>query len=427
VALVPLAEFAFAPAWTPGFGTISADGTGTPHQSHLLYATGDAAWWLLWVDATSPTSLHAARSTDLITWTGQASLVLPHSPKGGTTSEYGYNLAVAYKSIASTDVVHATVGWRTSATAYGMDHVRGTISGGVLTWGAPAAIISATVSSGVDEAYGPGLNVDSGGRPNLLSVMGAPAGVDHTGDFNGHRATNADAGSSWTPGWDASVDISSGAAETDVVAALDLGGGVTLGLIDAGDVAGKLTKNVKWAKSSSTGVWSAVTQTALAASTTANFDSRDWGAVARTTTDVHLVVRNPDVANAYLHRRFNGTAWSAGVSIPSQASKAGAGVFLASDGTDVWLLVVDSDAANTVRSVKWSSGAGTWGTWTVFEASTQTRTALSGCRTAAASRIGVIWTEDAGAGAFRVVTKPLSLAVAAAFPLPVISPYTGVF
>jgi hypothetical protein len=409
VALVPLAEFAFSPAWTPGFGTISADGTGTPHQSHLFYATGDAAWWLVWIDATSPTSLRTARSTDLITWTGQASLVLSHSPKAGTTVEYGNNIGVAYKSISSTDVVHITIGWRTSATAYGLDHVRATIAAGSITFGSVGTLESSSTSNPVDQAYCPALNIDSNNRPEVVSVMG---GASSTGDFNAHRATNTDAGSSWTAGWDANVDVSAGASDTDVASVLDLGGGVSLGLIDAGDVGGKLTKNIKWAKTSATGVWSAVTQTALAAATTANFDSRDWGAVARTTTDVFLVVRNPDSATNYLCRRFNGTSWSNGPAIPAQACKAGAGVFLTTDGTDVWLFVIDSDAANTIRYVKYSNGAGTWGTWTAFETSTQTRTALSGYRLKGADgNLGVAWTEDAGSGTFRVVSKPLSIAL----------------
>src|SRR6266508_5935993 len=147
------------PASLPQLGTdetvvptsIANDATGTPHQGHLFYAANDAAWWLIWPHPANPAIIHTARSTDLLSWTQKSGFTLPHSLKAGSSSDYGYNLAVAYKSIAGNDVVHVTAGWRASATSYGMDHVRATISGGVISFDPVAAVVSATVSNPVDQ------------------------------------------------------------------------------------------------------------------------------------------------------------------------------------------------------------------------------------------------------------------------------------
>lgn len=403
--------------------SIGVDATGTPHQNHLVYAAADQAWWLFYPDQVAPATLRCARSVDLATWVDKQTVTLAHSLKGGTAARYGYNLAVAYDSISGVDVVHVTTGWSVGGNV-GLDHVRATIAGGEAIFGPQAAIVS--VAQTVNQTVGPGNSVDSNGRPQL----GSPVGTADAGDLWERRASNADAGSSWTAGWDTPFSNFVGAAFISVASMLDLGGGVSLHLSDSSSATPESAQNVKWIKSAGTGVWSGSVADALAADTTAVFSAYDWGAAVRTGTDVHLVVRNPDTANAWIHRRFNGTAWSAGAAVPSQASKAGGGVFVASDGVDVWLFVIDSDAANTVRYVKWSSGAATWGAWTAFESSTQVRTALSGCRAAGlvggASTLGVCWTEAAGLP-FRVVAKPLPLAVPAAWVPAVLSPYSGVF
>lgn len=47
---------------------------------------------------------------------------------------------------------------------------------------------------------------------------------------------------------------------------------------------------------------------------------------------------------------------------------------LASDGTNVFAVVIRGDAANSVSYAKYTVSAGTWGSWTDIQTSTQTRT-----------------------------------------------------
>jgi hypothetical protein len=67
------------------------------------------------------------------------------------------------------------------------------------------------------------------------------------------------------------------------------------------------------------------------------------------TTDVHAVYR--DATGTLKHRRWNGTTWSNGQTIPSQTSLAGGGIALCTDGRSVWLSVIDTDASNTIRTI----------------------------------------------------------------------------
>jgi hypothetical protein len=134
-------------------------------------------------------------------------------------------------------------------------------------------------------------------------------------------------------------------------------------------------------------------------------DANDFGAVTvdagAVTTDVHCVLRTG--SNTYAHRRNNGTSWSAGQAIPNQNSKAGAGLFMATDGTNAWLFIIDSDAANTVRMCKWTAATPAWdATWTSIEATTKTRNCISGSRQVAGGNIGLLWTETNG-GTFDIV------------------------
>jgi hypothetical protein len=401
-----------------------ADGSGLAHQEHVFRGVNSARWWCVYpLSSTDPHSreLRFAWSTDLVTWTDAASVLLasPLSYAGVHSTGVGISLATASRNISSTDVVHVGVSY---ASGNGLDagashshfHLRATLGAGTVTVTNAEAQVGSTATGTYDYAGdGNASGLDSAGKPYDFSGF--------YGSLLGHAAlaagSNADAGSSWTAGFAAPTSLKVTSITTKSRAVFDLGSAALLTVYDNG--VGDVNQTaLDWSKF--TGTWSADTSAGFGAAT---FDYRDWGAVLRTTTDVHVVLRTG--ATTYEHRRFNGTSWAAGQAVPTQASKATAGLFTASDGTDVWLFCVDSDAANTVRYVKWSGGSSTWGTWAAFESSTQVRTSLAGYRTAVAGVVGVCWTE--AASPFRVVTKPLVVSAAPAWEPYQISQYAGFF
>ena len=374
---------------------VGADATGTPHSGHLFYAVNSARWWFIYVRPATPTILRSAWSTDLLAWTDDATATLAQSVGKGT------DLVAAYRNIAATDVLHVGYSVKLSNTDRRHYHLRATISGSTLTWAADAQIsFTATGSYAPDAPDGPSLAYDSADKLWTHSGFAVSSGSGSVAGAWHEQSTNADAGTSWTAGWGTPAQDEAIAASVASRSMLDLGATTMLSLWDDGATDTNLN-DVRWSKFS--GTWGAP---ANVFASVISIVKQDWGACLRTTTDVHAVRRT--AATTYEHRRFNGTSWSAGASIPTQASKAGAGVFLSSDGTDVWCFVIDSAAGNAIRSCKWSSGTGTWGAWTDVETSSQVRTALSGHRTAVAGGIiGLAWTEVDGAS-FKVVTKPFT-------------------
>jgi hypothetical protein len=377
--------------------TKTADGTGTPHQEHLFYATNSGRWWLVYVDSASGTTLRLAWSVNLLVWTDAGSVTLGQNldTGGAQSSGTGTNVAVAYRNIASTDVVHIGLSYRVAAADHRHYHLRLTVGATTFTVTNAEAQISTTET----------LSYDYSGDGGAVGFDSANSIYDLSGHYNGvlgqtayAKSTNTDIGTSWTAGYSGAATVGGATTTTTKSRTLfDLSGGNLLAVYDNG-IANVNQTALNWSKY--TGTWSANASAGFGAAT---FNFNDWGACLRTTTDAHVVLRTG--TNTYEHRRFNGTSWAAGNSITTQNSKAGAGLFLTTDGTDVYLFIIDSDGANTVRYSQWSSAGSSWGAWTAFETSTQTRTALSGYRVKGGDgNIAVAWTESASP--FRVVTKP---------------------
>lgn len=360
--------------------------SGRPSQSHLIYAENAALWWLFWVDGGSQTTLRTASSPDGVTWTTRGTLTLSSS------QDRGSNFAVAYKNISSTDVVMIGLNYYVSATQQRVRYVRATISSTTITFGTEGQIIADINTS--DSSNNEGGMAVAFASDNYAHLAQSLAGGGGSGDYGWSylsKASNADSGSSWTAGWPStgvSMNNGSNYNNADVILPLASGSMLWIGT----DMAGYLSfTNLRY-KAQST--WSSTyTGDALASGITSQ-DQNDWHACRVDDTHIHLVTRTG--SNTYTHRTFNGSSWSAGASITNQNSKAGAGLFLASDGTDVWLFIIDSDAANTIRYVKYTSGSGTWGSWTALVTTTKTRTFLSGYPIAKSSSIAIIWSEVNG-------------------------------
>lgn len=395
----------------------AADATGLSGQRHLIYAVGSARWWILWIDSVNPTLLRSAYSSDLVTWTDSATI---YQAIGALTTAgaSGRNLGVAYKQIASTDVLHVAYHVLVASGDHRVMHTRAVITGTTITWAAEAQISSSTAPNDL-----PGASVVELDSTNVVYRSDAYAadGAGNYGNAMLKRSTNADAGTSWTAGFGARVQpyLAPAALLNNYLA--DTGSGTMLWAGPDGAAGDGVSANLRWTK------WNGSNWTAggtppdsaalYGAAFTADMDDRDLGVVARTTTDVHVVVRRPEAGTALNHWRYNGTTWTQQADLPTQATKTPGGVFVASDGTSVWCFAIASAAGNAIRVSQWTTGGG-WGAWADFETASATRASLSGSRiaTTADGNLGVIWTEGTAAP-FQIVTKPLALSTGAAQPL----------
>ena len=355
-------------------------GSGLGTERHIIYAVNSARWWAF--AFTSTNVISTWYSSDGSSWTAGATHTL-----GANHNSEGRSLAVAYKNISGVDVVHIGYigGTLTAATPW---LVRATISSTTITFhtsdtqlngGNTTNITSPTFSGG-------SMELDSNSRAYFanglcFNTTGFQQDIDNarsTADPGGAEQATA---VTWTM-----QDIdSSPANECKSNYLCDTGSGNMGLLADNGSGTSNNTA-VLWFTWNGT-TWSS---SSSATGTVTAFDKDDWGAVLRTTSDVHLVYRSG--SSSWVHRRWNGTSWGAGQSIPTQASKAGGGVALASDGTSVWLFAIDSDSANTVRYIKWDGSA--WGSWAALESSTQTRTFLGCTKDVQSSAIIAYWSES---------------------------------
>lgn len=374
-----------------GVGAGMTTATGHATQSHLIYAVNSARWWLFYL--TSTQTLATAYSSDFVTWTTGATLTLssPHLSEGR-------NFGVVYKNISSTDVVHIHLFYKNSNTVRQNWHVRCTISGTTATFGTETQIPQTATGSlagfGTD-----GCNTAIASDNSIYLSQWCTTG-NGFGDDDVAKSTNVDSGTAWTAGFASTTTTESVASATSSRQLLPLATGNMVELHDSGSTYQTPTqvRSTKWTTS-----WS--TPIDVFGSTVA-ISENDWCAVRVNDTDIHAVRRSG--SNTYDHRRYNASTWAAGATVATQTSKAGAGVKLVSDGTDVYLVIVDSDAANTVRYCKWTAAAGTWGAWSAVETSTQVRGFLTGYPALVGTTIGLVWTQTNGSN-FDLVGSLLTL------------------
>jgi hypothetical protein len=378
-------------------GTVP-DATGMAWQQHLCWGVNDAAWWLFYYPNTDTTHVLTYRSPDGITWTAKtASGAL--AIRSGTTSNQsqGRNLGVQYRNISSTDVFHLVCyTTTTTGTLDDTQHARAHTSAAAITWDNAWALNDTAAGPTHDAATFPSgatTVLDSGNRPYDLG--------NHDGTIDGNplffKGTNTDAGSSWTAGFGASAQIEPVSSSINAIVGFDIGSTNLLALWEDASVAETTSmENVRWSKY--TGTWS--TPASIFTILGAGIDPNNFGACAIGTTEVHCVLRTG--SNTYTHKRFNGTNWTtlSGATIPTQTSLAGAGIAMSSNGTDVWLGVIDSAAGNAVKYIKWTASTGLWdASWTTLDGTSQTRNYLSfspNQDATASKNIGVIWSQTNG-------------------------------
>jgi len=386
--------------------------TGMSNQAHMIYGVNSARWFVFTCIAgdTTHINLYVSSSNDLSTasWatigTGTQSPALNNS-KTFTANE-GRLFGLDYANIGSTDVVYLVANSSDTGTGDATQMIRATLTASVGTWG---SWISGTNGASLNAPEGAAAGISTTSRAWLINSR-----LTTDRDVAGTVATNTDSGTSWTSGWGTATVIDNSMANTVNSSALEqLASGLMLLIADSGAVTATTTNHI-YQKSSSATAWPANSTLSTIGSAMGTAQNKnDWGSVAVTTSDIHVVRRTG--ATAFEHRRYNGTSWAAGNTIPATGltgHKAASGVFLATDGTSVWCFILDTDANNSVRYLKWTSSAwdASWSTLSVSD--TVAKNNISGWDTVSNNMIGVIWTENASTP-FAIMGSQLSLTAAA--------------
>lgn len=334
----------------------SVDETGAAglgYQNHLIGAlndnTGAGAWWVFYTVGTA-TTLSTKRSIDNgATWAAKAA---SNALLVGNNGTDGRSFGCAYQSIAGADVVHIDCSDSDGSTAWQTDHTR--FRPDTNTWAAwvrtgAAAVTSQNAPQGITPC------IDANQRPIANLEWGGGVGSDG----GVARATNTDAGSSWTSGMGTVQVIDSTTTNSVNGSCIFAMGGNDIIVLQENGAAAETSSmtNVRH-RSFTAGAWAANVGNVFASNFTAA-PPADFGAVDVSTTDIHCVARTG--ASAYTHRRCsapgNPATWNNGDSIPAKASTSGLGLVMITDGTSVWLFSADN-ASQTINYIKWISGTG---------------------------------------------------------------------
>lgn len=224
----------------------------------------------------------------------------------------------------------------------------------------------------------------------------------------GYAANSADPGTanfneSWQSnrGGSAPSSFDTGAGDTCQSALIPLASGFMLAVYCAGNTAspagsGNATQTgLRFAESASATQWPTTsTGVAVPNLSSASQDPNDWGIVARTSTDIHVVRRNSATVLEQVRYSGHGGSWGVKVTLPSTGLTghlAGSGIALVSDGTNVWAFLIDTDANHSVRYLKWNGTS--WDTsWSTLSTGTESKNFITAYIRSDNAQVGVAWT-----------------------------------
>lgn len=354
-------------------------------------STGQGTQYHVWDDGTNlwhvylsgTNTLSSQYSTDDgATWTAGASETLSNSH-----NLEGRNLSLVFKTI-SVNRILVTVSYNISTTNRKSYVLVGKTSGTTLTWdnASDTQFAANTASDPTTGLYdGQAIIFDSNNKPAASTSHTSSAGADMAGS----NFTNAVTSGAWTVGTTTDTDISGVANEVGSHWLTDLGSGNLLLITDNAASTFPAANNLLWSKRTGT-TWGA-SASVFASSTSIKLNG--WGAVAVSASDVHVVYQSS--TSTFTHRRWNGTSWSNGNSLPTltfRSTTGAAGMPLFTDGTNVWAFCIDS--SSNIKYCKWTSGTGWDASWTTLDsAGGATRNNLQVCPQYRNSRIFVSWTE----------------------------------
>ena len=382
----PVGDGGFSTVTLASVGAISS-ATGLAQQTHLVWASHSARWWLFWLDPAQPLQLQASWSSDFVSWTLAGPLVLP-LPHGNEAA----NFSVAYADLGGVDVVHFALGGHDTATGNRVHgHVRATIVGASITYGSVSPLSSVSDPTFADPD-GPATIVAADGTVWDASGWAGTA----PGGETVWASAAPDVGGAWSGSFLVQEVLASTPNPVNARTFATATGGPLLALWELGDQQPNPTR-LGWTQYVSGTVWIPSNVVFNASTQSAN----DWDAVPVGPNDVRLVRRRID--GAFEHASFTGS-WGSFDAPPADPGLAGSGIVLLTDGKRVGLVAIGSDAAASVRMVVWDGAA--WGAWKTLEGTTAGRGFLSGW--SSPGHAAVIWTEVAGSS-FAIVGRPVAL------------------
>lgn len=377
-------------------GTSMSAATGLSHQGHIGYAANIGRWYCFAL--TSTQTLSYAYSADGSSWTTSGTTLTLANAHGSEGRNFGFG----YLNTSSTDIVHLNSNYYISGNEQ-VYHVR-------MTLGATSFTVSnvetqlTTVSAGSEVGQGGGkVAFDSANRP--IDTSGYfKIGASVYGDGSVARATNTDSGS-WTAGFGSTTAVYNSPTYSATSMWLESLGSTNL-VFMCDDPASTGTLSQLYYATYTSGSWNALA-TVLSASVTAT-STANWAKVAVSTTDVHVVALSNN-SNTLVHRRFNGTTWSNGQSIPNLTLHSSSGLHLLTDGTNAWLFAIDS--SNNVCYLKWTAATPSWdASWTTLDTGgANARQYVTGGISSDGKTIIVGWTEANGTN-WNIASAKLSLA-----------------
>jgi hypothetical protein len=424
------------------------DATGHSAQSHLVYAPNAGVWWLFTLSSAHDSlGDHTVRSyyssgPDLATTTWTAAAPSPHLANvGGATNSVfagGRSLGATVLSIGGADYAHVFASTAFDGQTSSNGHIRARLGATSITWGTwsnpgspntasqwqgPANSGNPPSAASSHSSWGNVIGVSTGGFIHHSSVT-----MDQEVDCNAARSTNADVAAAWSSGFGSNAVGASPPSTTAVIdksmtfeckslAFAPLASDVMLAVYSNGAVAQPYLTNLRFQRSGANGTWTNIAVSGggngNVFSTGATVDSNDWSLVPVSTAAIYAFRRNASgtaVDGAKYVLASN--SWSpmspaAPLFAAGQTSRSGAGLFGASDGTNLWLFCINGDGASSILYSKFNGAAWTpWATVPGTGSGTQTRSFIAGYPRVVGGQIGLIWTE--GATTFDVMTAALN-------------------
>jgi len=476
-ASVPIAITAAPGGTTPtpvkigtAIGGAFNDVTGHSGQSHLVFAPNANVWWLFTLssahDSTNDHTVQAWVSSgpDLATATWTASTPSPPLFNQGfaTNSLFagGRSMAVALRTIAGAgDFAHVFASAAFDGQVSSNGHIRAQLGATSITWGAwdnPGSPNNAsqwngpvgTGASGLstNSSWGTGVGISTSGFIHHFGTT-----MDQEVDCSVGRSTNADTAAAWTngfgnnvsptgntgtsPPWTTAVIDKTMLQQCKVLTFAPLDSDAMLAVYGNGAVAQPNITNLRYTRSAAQGVWTNIPTDGGGGNgnvfgTAVTINQNDWALIPLSTTKIYAFRRNNSAGTAIAGASYNAAtnAWAAlspappsfganQAMKPASANAVSGGLFAATDGTNVWLFVINADASNSILFSKWD-GAATWTTWAPVpgtNSGSHTRNFIAGYPVVKNNQIGLVWTETGGTS-FDVFATSMSLSGGATAP-----------
>jgi hypothetical protein len=326
----------------------------------------------------------------------------------------GRSLGIAYLNNGPVDVIHADISMAFDGQDGRTGHVRAVVTGTSITWASwkyfdePAAIW--TLPRGNTVGVSSGKFIHTGG-PILQQEV----------DANVRKSVNADVGAAWVSGFSIPAVIDGSMTnEANSLSFAPLANDVMLAVYDNGQGTEPRLTNLRYKRSNAGGAWSGIVVGSQTGgdgnvfSTNATIDQNDWALVSVSTSRIYAFRRkaNGTGVDAAAYNVATNT-WSPMASAPplfaaGQSFKPGAGLFGATDGSNMWVCVINTDLANSILCSTFDATG--WTAWFVVpgtDTGSQNRSYLSGSPQVGNNQVGLIWTE--GTSLFDVVATSFAV------------------